>query len=286
LPRPRPIFRIFFGDGSVAFVLVFLFTMRSTRILIWRRTRLFVHPIIPRNLTYSCGGRSSSTSGEVERTNLAFLLGILGGLLMLVLPVASVQVYNGPPCVSTSACPTVPESARGALLCSGVGRHIHWYGSYRYRVDVEDQRRKTIGKLRLDPNITRHYSHVKSDCFYLAFPNEHRGFRFRNPLFSWSPASTCEWLASSRKEAEPSLGARDEGYVPDSALSALIGSEFGAGKAHPVISSRKNGMPTSTVRLTVGRCETCWGFSSIGFGVLSRGWSVRVLAASSGRSCL
>jgi len=94
--------------------------MRRTRILIWRRTRLFVHPIIPGNLTYSCGGRSSSTSGEVDRTNLAFLLGILGGLLMVVLPVASVQVYNGPPCVSTSACPTVPESARGALLVAGL----------------------------------------------------------------------------------------------------------------------------------------------------------------------
>jgi drug/metabolite transporter (DMT)-like permease len=38
---------------------------------------------------------------------------------MLVLPVVSVQVYNGPPCVSISACPTVPESAKDALLVAG-----------------------------------------------------------------------------------------------------------------------------------------------------------------------
>jgi len=39
---------------------------------------------------------------------------------MLVLPVVSVQVYNGPPCVSNSACPTVPESIKGAILVAGL----------------------------------------------------------------------------------------------------------------------------------------------------------------------
>lgn len=64
--------------------------------------------------------RPSRSPNEVERTNLAFLLGLVGGLLMLVLPVAFVQVYNGPPCVSTSACPTVPESIKGAILAAGL----------------------------------------------------------------------------------------------------------------------------------------------------------------------
>ena len=70
--------------------------------------------------SHSSDERFSSNPNEVERTNLAFLLGLVGGLLMLVLPVVSVQVYNGPSCVSTSACPTVPESIKGAILVAGL----------------------------------------------------------------------------------------------------------------------------------------------------------------------
>src|SRR3989442_2106955 len=69
--------------------------------------------------SYSSEQRSPIPPNEIERTNLAFLLGLVGGLLMLVLPLTFVQVYNGPPCVSTSACTTVPESVKGAILAAG-----------------------------------------------------------------------------------------------------------------------------------------------------------------------
>jgi len=69
--------------------------------------------------SFSSDKRPSSPPDELERTNLAFLLGLVGGLLMLVLPLTYVQVYNGPPCISTSACPTVPESVKGAILVAG-----------------------------------------------------------------------------------------------------------------------------------------------------------------------
>src|SRR2546428_398974 len=68
---------------------------------------------------YSSEQSPTIPPNEIEKTNLAFLLGLVGGLLMLVLPLTYLQVYNGPPCVSTSACPTVPESVKGAILAAG-----------------------------------------------------------------------------------------------------------------------------------------------------------------------
>ena len=82
--------------------------------------KAFRAPMIAPESSHSSDERLSSNLNEVETTNLAFLLGLVGGLLMLVLPVVYVQVYNGPPCVSTSACPTVPQSLKGAILVAGL----------------------------------------------------------------------------------------------------------------------------------------------------------------------
>jgi hypothetical protein len=72
--------------------------------------------IFASGLAYSQTAPAKNTSNGEERTDLAFLLGLLGGLLMVVLPLTQVQFYNGPPCLLSSGCPTIPESVGIVLL--------------------------------------------------------------------------------------------------------------------------------------------------------------------------
>jgi hypothetical protein len=79
-----------------------------------------VPPIKTRKLPNTPIALTPNTLSGEERTDVAFLLGLGGGLLMVVLPLTQVQIYNGPPCGSATGCPTIPESVSIEFLVAGL----------------------------------------------------------------------------------------------------------------------------------------------------------------------